>query len=50
VAIEETMGQQGGSEEADGENGERDLEKEQPRSAGRAVQGDPGFVDEEMNE
>jgi len=49
-AIEEAMSQQRRGKEANGKNGERDLEKTEPRVARRAGEGDPGFVDEEMDE
>jgi hypothetical protein len=48
--IEEAMREERACEKADGENGEGDLEKEEPRLARHAGEGDPGFVDEEMDE
>jgi hypothetical protein len=49
-AIEEAMREEGGGDEADGEERERDLESGEPRLAGRAEEGEPGFVEEEMGE
>ena len=49
-AIEVAVSQQRRGKEADGKNNERDLEKVEPGVARRACEGDPGFVDEQMDE